>query len=67
MQAAIGWRGPDAMRATRWHSRSVSTAPTCPQCGQPGVRTVQVTSTGTDSPTKPSRILWVCEQDHRFS
>jgi hypothetical protein len=42
----------------------MSTAPTCPQCGRPGVRTEQVRST---SEGESPKTLWICELDHRFS
>lgn len=41
----------------------MSTSPNCPQCAQPGVRTVQVPGSGDRQP----RLVWVCENDHRFS
>ena len=41
----------------------MSTAPTCPQCGRPGVRTEQVSSSGDGAP----KTLWLCELDHKFS
>ncbi|WP_460435710.1 hypothetical protein [Angustibacter speluncae] len=41
----------------------MSTAPTCPQCGRPGVRTEQLsTSEGGDT-----RTVWLCELDHKFT
>ncbi len=38
----------------------MSTAPVCPQCGRNGVRTEKHTHEGE------SKLLWVCELDHRF-
>ena len=68
-----GWWRPTARTSAgvvvvarrRWQSRGMSTAPTCPQCGRPGVRTEQVSSTGSGDGAP--RTLWLCELDHKFS
>lgn len=39
----------------------MGTAPTCPQCGGNGVRTV------THTMGEETKLLWVCELDHRFA
>lgn len=39
----------------------MSTAPVCPQCGNNGVRTEQITDADGQK-----RMLWICELDHKF-